>query len=405
MPISVQIPRICKRCGKPYIQTRGDVITPFDPNGSSEYCFDCYLKMLSGRDRTPEPPKEKPTEKKDGEAMKNNEQEQTIFAAMAEDVKNANIPEEDKSKLLKNIARLQKQKINLMITGATGCGKSSTINALFDMEVAKVGVGVDPETQDIAKYELGNLILWDTPGLGDGKEADARHAANIRRKLLEKDADGNALIDLVLVVLDGSSRDLGTSYDLINEVILPNLGGTNAEKSKRVLVAINQCDVAMKGRYWNYAENRPEPELTAFLEDKVRSVHDRIKESTGVDIEPIYYSAGFTDGNQPQKPYNLSKLLYFLIQYTPLEKRMIYVDNITKDKENLKHDDDEMDYNRESVKTLWESIKEGARKGADIGGEIGSMFGETGEKIGRAAGGVVGGAVAVFRKIRGIFPW
>ena len=337
--------------------------------------------------------------------MKNNEQDQTIFAAMAEDVKNANIPEEDKSKLLKNIARLQKQKINLMITGATGCGKSSTINALFDMEVAKVGVGVDPETQDIAKYELGNLILWDTPGLGDGKEADARHAANIRRKLCEKDADGNALIDLVLVVLDGSSRDLGTSYDLINEVILPNLGGTNAEKSKRVLVAINQCDVAMKGRYWNYAENRPEPELTAFLEDKVRSVHDRIKESTGVDIEPIYYSAGFTDGNQPQKPYNLSKLLYFLIQYTPLEKRMIYVDNITKDKENLKHDDDEMDYNKESVKTLWESIKEGARKGADIGGEIGSMFGETGEKIGRAAGGVVGGAVAVFHKIRGIFPW
>lgn len=399
MPISTMIPRTCKRCGKTYIQTLGDVFEPLDPRASSKYCPDCYLEVKLGIGRKPEPPKKTQTEKKDGEAMKNNEQDQTIFTAMAEDVKNANIPEEDKSKLLKNIARLQKQRINLMITGATGCGKSSTINALFDMEVAKVGVGVDPETQDIAKYELGNLILWDTPGLGDGKEADARHAENIRRKLLEKDADGNALIDLVLVVLDGSSRDLGTSYDLINEVILPNLGGTNAEKSKRVLVAINQCDVAMKGRYWNYKENRPEPELTAFLEDKVLSVHDRIKDSTGVDIEPIYYSAGFTDGSQPQKPYNLSKLLYFLIQYTPLEKRMIYVDRITKDKDNLSHDDQKKKYNEESAKTLLESIEEGARKGADIGGEIGSMFGKTGEKIGRAVGGFIGGLGGAARHI------
>lgn len=53
-----------------------------------------------------------------------------------------------------------------MITGATGSGKSSTINALFNTEVAKVGVGVDPETMDITKYDLDNLVLWDSPGLG-----------------------------------------------------------------------------------------------------------------------------------------------------------------------------------------------------------------------------------------------
>ena len=53
---------------------------------------------------------------------------------------------------------LKEQKINLMITGATGCGKSSTINALFNTEVARVGVGVDPETMDITKYDLDNLV-------------------------------------------------------------------------------------------------------------------------------------------------------------------------------------------------------------------------------------------------------
>ena len=129
-----------------------------------------------------------------------------------------------KEKLLSNLLKLKKEKVNLMVTGATGCGKSSTINALFGVEVAKVGTSVDPETMEIEKYELDNLVIWDTPGLGDGKEADNRHSKRMIDKLYEKDENGNLLIDLVLVILDGGSRDLGTSYELINNVIIPNLG-------------------------------------------------------------------------------------------------------------------------------------------------------------------------------------
>ena len=60
----------------------------------------------------------------------------------------------------------------MLITGATGCGKSSTINALLGIDVARVGYGVDPETMTIGKCDLENLILWDSPGLGDSPEAD-----------------------------------------------------------------------------------------------------------------------------------------------------------------------------------------------------------------------------------------
>ena len=143
---------------------------------------------------------------------------------MEQDIMDADMPESEKSKLLKNLFQLKEQKVNLMVTGATGCGKSSTINALFKTEVAKVGTSPDPETMEITKYELDNLIIWDTPGLGDGKEADVRHAKNIISKLNEQNEKGELLIDLVLVILDGSSRDFGTSYNLINEVIIPNLG-------------------------------------------------------------------------------------------------------------------------------------------------------------------------------------
>lgn len=327
------------------------------------------------------------------------EEKQKFFDAMESDIMNDNIPESEKNKLLNNLLNLKKQKINLMITGATGCGKSSTINALFNTEVAKVGVGVDPETMEITRYDLNNLVLWDSPGLGDGKEADNRHAKNIIKKLNERDENGNLLIDLVLVILDGSTRDLGTSYELINQVIIPNLGD---DKEDRILVAINQADVAMKGRYWNYEENKPEPQLVKFLEEKVISVQNRIKEGTGVDITPIYYSAGFKEeGMEQSRPYNLSKLLHYIIKFTPTEKRLSYVDNLNDIAEMWKDNDDLMDYRLAILEDFVRTIKNCVTDGADVGGAIGAHFGRTGEALGRVMGGVIGAGIGVVKSVVG----
>jgi len=319
-----------------------------------------------------------------------------IFKDMEEDINSSKIDEQIKKKLFENLFKLKEKKVNLMITGATGCGKSSTINAMFNTEVAKVGIGVDPETMDIQKYELDNLILWDSPGLGDGKEKDIQHSKGIIRKLNELDENGNSLIDLVLVVLDGGSRDLGTSYELINQVIIPNIG-ENAKD--RVLIAINQADVAMKGRCWDYENNKPEPKLIEFLEQKVKSVKGRVKEATGVDVDPIYYSAGYKDGDEEQKPWNLSKLLYFIVKNTPSEKRLSYVNNISEEKEIWEDDDELMDYREEVKKSFFETVVEHASESADIGGSIGRVFGKTGETIGRAVGGTIGAIIGGIKSL------
>ena len=191
---------------------------------------------------------------------------ENVFKELSDVVtKDDTLSEESKAQVLRNITKMQDQKINLMITGATGCGKSSTINALFNANVAKVGQGVDPQTMDIAKFDLDNLTLWDSSGLGDGKEQDIKHSKAIISKLNEKDANGDALIDLVLVILDGSTRDYGTSFHLIEEVIIPAIG---KDAKNRVLIAINQADMAMKGRGWDEAKNTPTPKLAEFLDEK-----------------------------------------------------------------------------------------------------------------------------------------
>lgn len=331
--------------------------------------------------------------------------QQDIFKDLSNIISNSSMSEQEKVNALSRVRDMSNRKINMIITGGTGSGKSSTINALFDCEKAKVGTTANPETMEITRYELNNLVLWDSPGLGDGREADNEHAKKIIDLLAKKDDEGKALIDMVLVILDGATRDLGTSFELINNVIIPNLGDCASE---RVLVAINKCDAAMSGRNWNYAENRPEEKLVNFLDDKVESVRRRIKESTGVDVETIYYSAGYKedDGSDQSRPYNLSKLLYYIIEHTPVKKRIAYANNLSQDQEVWKDNDTLMDYHKSIARTLFDSVIEGISEGAEIGGEIGDIFGPVGKAVGSVAGATIGAVKGFVKSVyRRLFGW
>ena len=326
------------------------------------------------------------------------EEKKTIYELLEADIMNSNLPEADKAAKLSRLIQVRSKQVNIMLVGATGCGKSSTINAMFDMNVAKVGVGVDPETSCIAKFDLDNLVIWDTPGLGDGVERDKEITREIIDKLSEIGEDGKPLIDLVVVVMDSSSKDLGTSYDLINNVLIPTLG---SEAEKRIIIGLNQADIAMKGKHWNKEENKPDDVLNDFLKKKADSVRSRIKEGTGLDLIPICYCAGYSEEGEEQcKPYNLIKLLYGIIQAIPREKRLALLDNINQEKENWTYDDEEEDYKGNTKKDLFDSVIENMIDGAEAGSEIGGkLLGIPGKVIGGVVGGIVGSVVGVIESL------
>jgi len=319
----------------------------------------------------------------------NDNTRKSIFDSLHDEIINSELPEAEKTKRISAILKASSKKINLMLVGASGSGKSSTINALFDMSVAKVGVGADPETKEITKFDLGNLTIWDSPGLGDTVANDKEHIKQIVRKLSETGSDGKMLIDLALVVLDAGSRDLAVSYDVINNTLIPCLGKDNTH---RILIGLNQCDMAMKGRSWNQELNAPEPALSDFLDKKAASVKRRIREATGVTITPVCYCAGYTDGIKKQNPYNLSKLLYYILTAVPSEKRLALVDNLNTTEENWTSNDGKDDYSKAVSESFWSSLLDsilgGAERGAIIGG---CAVGIPGAVVGGLVGAIAGG--------------
>ncbi len=238
------------------------------------------------------------------------------------------INNKEKRELLKKLDNLKEQKVNILIIGGTGVGKSSTINALFKGNVAKVGDNPSPETMKIKKFIVDeNVTLWDSPGLGDGIK-DTEHEKKIIKLLEEKNNENKNLIDCVLVIVDAGSKDLGTSFKLINDIIIPNLG---EHPEKRIIIAINKADMGLSGRSWNNEKNIPEEKLVNFLDDKVNDIQERILSSTNVDIKPMYYSAGYSDEDVTEPPYNIDKLMLFILDNVPQEKALVTGENFQRE--------------------------------------------------------------------------
>ncbi len=102
------------------------------------------------------------------------------------------LPTEDVAeKIMAAIKNVQKNmtRLNIMVMGKTGAGKSTLINQVFSRNLAVTGVG-KPVTQAIRKYELEDfpLAIYDTPGLELGGENAIEELLKESKEVLSKGA-------------------------------------------------------------------------------------------------------------------------------------------------------------------------------------------------------------------------
>ena len=303
-----------------------------------------------------------------------------------------------------SLEELFNQELNLLVVGPTGVGKSSTIEALFESEGresgAKIGTTANPETQDIHEYRMGSLTIYDSPGLGDSENNDKRHMEKIKNLLSAKDSEGNFKIDLVLVIADASSRDLGTVCHTI-KVIMDFM---EEEEKERILIALNKCDRAGGRKGFDYEKNQPTEKLLEILDETVKIIQKRIKDDTGVNVEVVYYAAGEYDEEEGKKQpaYNLSKLLSYIVEKTPTKKRLVYLKHRSKKQEDFKSDDGRGDYKAKTTRSLFDTVKEFLEGGVELVGKMAETTKDFGmEKLGQALEGIakVGQTVVSFFKL------
>lgn len=215
---------------------------------------------------------------------------------------------------------LAEKKVNILLVGGTGSGKSSLINAMISVgsktvaEIAKIGKGCDPETNSINSYQYKKLTFIDTPGVGDSPENDKQSLKQLKdflanctkwESLVSLNSSESA-IQVLMVVINAGSRDYGAEFELLK--VLENL------QNFRVLWVVNRIDETLQRPAWDFENKCPTISLQKAIKDKLLSVEKRFNDATGLHANAFGVASGYSDEFNTLEPYNINELMSKLNQ-------------------------------------------------------------------------------------------
>ena len=175
------------------------------------------------------------------------------------------------------------QKINMkpvviVVIGAAGVGKTSTINATFGVDW-KVGDG-DRGTEFMQENvfdidEIHKLKIIDLPGIGDSIERD-KETAELYKTILPT-------ADVVLYIVQADDRAFSEVEHSIKEYVLPNIS-----TASKLVIGINKVDLLGLGTdddiFWDEDFNLPSPVQKRYIEKKSYQTAKYIARATGIKI-------------------------------------------------------------------------------------------------------------------------
>lgn len=129
--------------------------------------------------------------------------------------------------IMKKIEKSKKElkKLNMMILGKTGVGKSTLINNMFSEPIATTGVG-RPVTREIHKYEVENfpLTIYDTPGLelggNNSMESLLNEVVQVIKDGISTEDINNAIHCILYCVSTANARFEDAEKEFINNFLV-----------------------------------------------------------------------------------------------------------------------------------------------------------------------------------------
>ena len=196
----------------------------------------------------------------------------------------------------------KRKRMEILLTGRTGTGKSTLVNALVGKRVAETGSNLSIGTKHVSGYEVKSregmeIVVWDSPGLQDGSGEEH----NYLREMKENCSD----VDIIIYCIDvsvaraqlgGAEKEQMNDFCAIKK-LTETFGPHFWKHSIFVLTRANALETVLK------VKDNAEKKFSDRLKDWEKRIHAVLSEE-GVPKE-VSNKIPVKPAGHPKKPHLL----------------------------------------------------------------------------------------------------
>lgn len=199
-------------------------------------------------------------------------------------------------------AEITGRPFKVAIIGQSGVGKSSTLNAVFglNLPVSDIKEGTTEIIEKVFPMRDGfNLSIYDMPGLLQSKSRDKVYEEMYKKVLPQ--------CDVIVYVIKANTRNIGDDCKILKKVVLP-ICNANSVKDN-LIIAVNKVDRIGESinpddpeLQWDDFKNEPTQKLWECINKKKMDIYEKLVDENLVLInnsnalrpdQVVFYSANF----------------------------------------------------------------------------------------------------------------